>query len=111
MIGRGSLWSVSAVVAGCLLPLACGPAEPPAPAKPSAEARAKAALVPLKQQLMGELTRAMADAGPAGTQLDAAVRQKLAELYPEDRATGFAPGELRGMFWVTVPEATQDPGS
>jgi hypothetical protein len=46
-----------------------------------------------------------------GTQLDAAVRQKLAELYPEDRATGFAPGELRGMFWVTVPEGTQDPGS
>lgn len=27
----------------------------------------------------------------------------LDELYPEDKATGFAPGELRGIFSVKVP--------
>ena len=32
-----------------------------------------------------------------------AVRGALAELYPSDQATGFAPGELRGWFWVEVP--------
>lgn len=28
---------------------------------------------------------------------------KLEELYPEDQATGFQEGELRGWFWVEVP--------
>lgn len=28
---------------------------------------------------------------------------KLKELYPEDRATGFQEGDLRGWFWVEVP--------
>ena len=28
------------------------------------------------------------------------VAQQIAELYPEDRAVGFRPGELRGVFWV-----------
>lgn len=27
----------------------------------------------------------------------------IADRYPEDRATGFAPGDLRGWFWVQVP--------
>jgi hypothetical protein len=27
----------------------------------------------------------------------------LAARYPDDRATGFAPGDLRGWFWVEVP--------
>jgi hypothetical protein len=31
------------------------------------------------------------------------VAEALAELYPEDQATGFAEGELRGWFWVEVP--------
>ena len=31
------------------------------------------------------------------------VRSVLAELYPDDRATGFREGELRGWFWVDVP--------
>lgn len=26
----------------------------------------------------------------------------IAELYPEDQATGFEAGELRGIFWVTL---------
>ncbi len=33
------------------------------------------------------------------------VKEKLAALYPEDQATGFAPGDLRGWFWVEVPSA------
>ena len=28
---------------------------------------------------------------------------KLAELYPKDRATGYAPGDLRGVFWAELP--------
>ncbi|MCA8959098.1 MAG: DUF3365 domain-containing protein [Planctomycetes bacterium] len=31
------------------------------------------------------------------------VRERLAELYPDDAATGFAAGDLRGWFWVEVP--------
>lgn len=31
------------------------------------------------------------------------VRQKLAELYPEDQATGFAKGTLRGAFTLSKP--------
>lgn len=31
------------------------------------------------------------------------VAAKLAEHYPEDRATGFAVGDLRGVFWVEFP--------
>ena len=35
-----------------------------------------------------------------GNEIDAGVRAQLAEDYPEDRATGFAEGDLRGVFWV-----------
>ena len=35
-------------------------------------------------------------------ELDPEIRQSLAELYPDDRATGFAPGDLRGAFSVRV---------
>ncbi|MGE5199300.1 MAG: DUF3365 domain-containing protein [Rhodospirillaceae bacterium] len=28
----------------------------------------------------------------------------LAAAYPEDRATGFAPGDLRGWMWAVVPK-------
>ena len=40
-------------------------------------------------------------------QLAPGVADKLAELYPNDRATGYAAGDLRGMFVVTIawPEA------
>jgi len=31
------------------------------------------------------------------------VRAELATHYPNDRATGFAVGDLRGWFWVEVP--------
>lgn len=38
-----------------------------------------------------------------GAQVAPAVRAKLAALYPEDRATGYAAGDLRGLFWVELP--------
>ncbi len=28
---------------------------------------------------------------------------RIEALYPEDRAVGFRPGELRGVFWVEMP--------
>jgi hypothetical protein len=31
------------------------------------------------------------------------VREELAERYPADRATGFKVGDIRGWFWVEVP--------
>ena len=36
-------------------------------------------------------------------QLAEGVAAALAKRYPDDAATGFAPGELRGWFWVEVP--------
>ena len=38
-----------------------------------------------------------------GAQLAPEVAAKLQALYPEDRATGFAPGDLRGAFTITAP--------
>lgn len=35
--------------------------------------------------------------------MDPAVRKALGKRYPEDRAVGFAEGDLRGMICVTVP--------
>ncbi len=35
-----------------------------------------------------------------GTDIDAGVQAQLAEDYPGDQATGFAAGDLRGVFWV-----------
>ncbi|MCB9684071.1 MAG: DUF3365 domain-containing protein [Alphaproteobacteria bacterium] len=35
--------------------------------------------------------------------LDAEVVAKLHERYPEDRATGYAVGDLRGALWAEVP--------
>ncbi len=32
------------------------------------------------------------------------VASRVAELYPEDRATGFEVGDLRGVFWVEFPQ-------
>jgi hypothetical protein len=38
-----------------------------------------------------------------GTEIAEPVALKLAELYPEDKATGFRAGDLRGAFVVTAP--------
>jgi len=35
-----------------------------------------------------------------GKELNPAVSNKLTELYPNDKATGFAPGDIRGAFVV-----------
>jgi len=43
-----------------------------------------------------------------GSELAAEVATQLATLYPDDRATGFASGEFRGLFWVAFrAEAAQ----
>jgi hypothetical protein len=34
------------------------------------------------------------------------VVESLERLYPDDQATGFAEGDLRGWFWVEVPAET-----
>ncbi len=36
---------------------------------------------------------------------DPTLLERLAADYPQDRATGFAAGELRGVFWVEYPAA------
>jgi hypothetical protein len=35
-----------------------------------------------------------------------AVKPELAKRYPQDQATGFQQGDLRGWFWVEVPAET-----
>ncbi|MCR9294398.1 MAG: DUF3365 domain-containing protein [bacterium] len=36
-------------------------------------------------------------------QLAEPIQQQLASLYPDDSATGYSEGDLRGWFWVEVP--------
>lgn len=36
-------------------------------------------------------------------QIAPAVQDQLAKIYPDDRATGFHEGELRGWFWIEMP--------
>jgi hypothetical protein len=38
-----------------------------------------------------------------GEALAAPVRERIAGLYPEDRATGFRVGDFRGLFWAEFP--------
>jgi hypothetical protein len=35
-----------------------------------------------------------------GTDLEPELAARIAELYPDDSATGFAAGDFRGVFWV-----------
>ena len=39
-----------------------------------------------------------------GETLAPEVAASINELYPEDRATGFKVGDLRGVFWIEFPE-------
>lgn len=39
------------------------------------------------------------------------VRGQLAKLYPDDQAVGFNEGDLRGWFWVDVPDQTASANS
>jgi hypothetical protein len=52
------------------------------------------ALLPIKLQAQCLMCH-----GPSEV-LSPDVTEKLAKLYPQDRATGFSEGELRGWFWV-----------
>jgi hypothetical protein len=38
-----------------------------------------------------------------GQTLAPEVTARLAETYPQDRATGYAPGDLRGVAWAELP--------
>ena len=38
-----------------------------------------------------------------GETLAPAIAEKIQALYPDDQATGFAEGDLRGVFWVSWP--------
>ena len=37
-----------------------------------------------------------------GENLAPPLAKQIAKLYPDDQATGFRPGELRGVFWVEM---------
>jgi hypothetical protein len=41
-----------------------------------------------------------------GSQLAPEVAERIAELYPDDEATGFEAGDLRGVFWLEFPADT-----
>ena len=45
--------------------------------------------------------------GPERT-LSPGVRARLAKRYPEDRAVGFHDGDIRGWFWVVVPNTPRE---
>ena len=47
----------------------------------------------------------------APEQISAEVRSTLAERYPEDHATGYSEGELRGVLWGAVALAEPTPGT
>jgi hypothetical protein len=47
--------------------------------------------------------------GPVDT-IDAELRDRIAERYPDDRATGYRFRELRGAFSVTIPVAAIEAG-
>ena len=38
-----------------------------------------------------------------GAAIDTLLMAKIRQLYPEDKAVGFSPGELRGAFTITQP--------
>jgi hypothetical protein len=61
---------------------------------------ASVALLPIK--LQGQCLMCH---GPQ-EEIPAEVRERLAALYPNDEATGFQEGELRGWFWIELPAAT-----
>ncbi len=72
-------------------------ARPEAPVLLAGEDGAFGALLPIR---LGGLC--VTCHGPADA-LAEDVSGRLAELYPDDQATGFAEGDLRGWFWMHVP--------
>lgn len=82
---------------------------PPKWAKPLVEAKTAtptfvnltnghaAALLPIKLQ-----TQCLMCHGPSD-QIAPVIQDQLAKLYPNDEATGFQEGDLRGWFWIDMP--------
>ena len=56
-----------------------------------------AALLPITMQEQCVMCHGSPDAIPEE------VETTLAEIYPDDQAVGFAPGDLRGWFWIETP--------
>lgn len=82
--------------------------EPPEWARPLVERRVEqprfltsdgtlAVLLPIRMQDQCLLCHGAEQAIPEP------VKTALNDVYPEDRATGFADGDLRGWFWIEVP--------
>lgn len=46
-----------------------------------------------------------------GSELSAEVKGALSTHYPADQATGFAAGDLRGIFWVSLPSVLPSAGT
>jgi hypothetical protein len=44
-----------------------------------------------------------------GETLAPALASRIGDLYPDDRATGFKEGDLRGVFWVEYPKENATP--
>ncbi len=44
----------------------------------------------------------------APTEIIEEIQNALAEYYPDDQATGFKEGDLRGWFWVEAPPGASD---
>jgi hypothetical protein len=57
-----------------------------------------AALLPIRLQ-----SQCLMCHGPT-EQIAPVISDQLAKLYPNDQATGFREGELRGWFWVETPD-------
>ena len=57
-------------------------------------------------------TRGIATEAPCltchGSNIAEPVRAAIAAAYPDDQATGFAEGDLRGMFWVEIDHGAND---
>jgi len=56
-----------------------------------------AALLPIQLQAQCLMCHGPKD------QIAPAITQQLTMLYPNDQATGFQEGELRGWFWIERP--------
>lgn len=56
-----------------------------------------AALLPIKLQAQCVMCHGSKE------QLAPVIQEQLSKLYPDDQATGFREGELRGWFWIDLP--------
>lgn len=43
-----------------------------------------------------------------GESVEQALVERIAQHYPDDQATGFADGDFRGLFWVTMPLGSEE---